>query len=526
MAHPDVIQALASRLLDLDDLGDLGELVIEFRANRNGGTHAAGCGSLRAQAAELRSVTLAEYRAAEPELHPCTRCGGGFPEITDDQARRAADLVASWKARLAEEHEKITAARLAAEERQRADAIDERAHEILLGLGWLRAKEREAAAKYSDQAVSATAPCRVCGASATITFVPRSATVTFACPADAEHGYRRFDEENEPVPVWVREEGDYIARGLVAPVLAGDDGSWERTYGTRAVDYQATAAALAAFDAANPEPMRLVPNVRCGFCGERMTPHPAVDRSYAPRIEARYVCQADHDDHRTRQRARHDVDETIDRLLVRALSQHPSWAGAPELEPSPELLARYAEFLAARAAVYDEHIGAASADGWLSKIRAELGEAIALVAAMREKGALRAANVAEPREWGPWSAIYVSPFSDLARALLTERIEITEKTITVITPFDDGTPLHRTLRMREICEELASMKQREQELTTELAELDAAGLAHPNVPRVSQFRNGLAGAGAHPVLPDQRKLATVPPGRPELTAMPFCSCRR
>jgi len=41
------------------------------------------------------------------------------------------------------------------------------------------------------------------------------------------------------VPVWVRGEGDYIARGLVAPVLAGDDGSWERTYGTRAVDYQA-----------------------------------------------------------------------------------------------------------------------------------------------------------------------------------------------------------------------------------------------------------------------------------------------
>jgi len=157
VAHPDVIQALASRLLDLDDLGDLGELVIEFRANRNGGTHAAGCSSLRAHATELRSVTLAEYRAAEPELHPCTRCDGGFPEITDDQAQRAAGLVVNWKARLAEEREKIAAARLAAEERQRADAVDERAHEILLGLGWLRAKDREAAANYSDQAVTATA---------------------------------------------------------------------------------------------------------------------------------------------------------------------------------------------------------------------------------------------------------------------------------------------------------------------------------------------------------------------------------
>jgi len=93
-----------------------------------------------------------------------------------------------------------------------------------------------------------------------------------------------------------------------------------------------------------------------------MTPHPAVDRSYAPRIEARYVCQADHDDHRTRQRTRHDVDEVIDRFLARTLSQHPSWAGAPELEPTPELLARYAEYLTARAAVYDEHIGEASAD--------------------------------------------------------------------------------------------------------------------------------------------------------------------
>jgi hypothetical protein len=40
---------------------------------------------------------------------------------------------------------------------------------------------------------------------------------------------------------------------------------------------------------------------------------------------------------------------------------------------------------------------------------------------------------------------------------------------------------------------------------------------------VSQSRNGLVGAVAHPMLPDQRKPKT---GSPDLIATPFCCCRR
>jgi hypothetical protein len=93
---------------------------------------------------------------------------------------------------------------------------------------------------------------------------------------------------------------------------------------------------------------------------------------------------------------------------------------------------------------------------------------------MRENGALRTAGVAGPNEWGPWSTINPHSFSDLARALLTERVEVTETTIDVVMRFDEETPLHRTLRAREIREELAEMRRREAELTAELAALEAA----------------------------------------------------
>jgi hypothetical protein len=199
-----------------------------------------------------------------------------------------------------------------------------------------------------------------------------------------------------------------------------------------------------------------------------------VDLGQGRKIEACYVCPADYADGRPHRRARQDVDKRIDWLLVRTLSNHPSWADAAELEPAPELLARYADYLAARAALYDEHIGSAGADAKLSQMRAELGDAITLVAAMRENGALRTAGIAGPHEWGPWSTINPASFSDLARALLTEHVEVTETTIDVVMRFDEGTSLYRTLRTREIREELATIRRQEEELTAELASLESA----------------------------------------------------
>lgn len=474
VAPPDVLQALTSRLLSLDELGELADLVIEFRANRNGGTHVENCRSLRAQATAMQSRTIAEYRTVEPELRPCASCGGGSFALTDDQVQPADDLVNLWKAKLAEEREKAVAARLAEEEKKRADAIDKRAGSIVMGWKWELARELERAAGYSDQAISATTPCFDCEASATITFMPRTLTVTFACPDDPDHGYDRLRDEGDPLRLWAHGESDYVARALVAPVLAGKDPCWERTYGSRAADYRATAAVLADFDAANPKPMELAPDIRCGDCGSRMIPCPEYDLGGGQKMEASYACDACHEDGKYRRRDRKDVDNRIDWLLVWTLSNHPSWAGAPELEPTPELLARYADYLAARAALYDEHIGSASADANLSRIRAELGDAITLVAAMRENGALRTAGVTGPHEWGPWSTINPASFSDLARALLTERVEVTDTTIDVVMRFDEETPLYRTLRAREIREELATMRRQEEELTAELAALEAA----------------------------------------------------
>jgi hypothetical protein len=54
------------------------------------------------------------------------------------------------------------------------------------------------------------------------------------------------------------------------------------------------------------------------------------------------------------------------------------------------------------------------------------------------------------------------------------RIEVTETTISVVTRFDEGTTLCRTLHAREIRQELATMRRREEKLTAELAELEAA----------------------------------------------------
>jgi hypothetical protein len=58
------------------------------------------------------------------------------------------------------------------------------------------------------------------------------------------------------------------------------------------------------FDAANPEPMTLTPDVKCGECGSRMIPHPGFDMGQGRKVEASYSCPVRHEDGKFYRRAR------------------------------------------------------------------------------------------------------------------------------------------------------------------------------------------------------------------------------
>ena len=469
-ARPDVVHVLSSPLLSDDEIGELAGLNITLRANQNGGTHAVGCRNLSSKAGDAETVTMAAYRAADPARHPCRECGGGIITLSAEQGEQLAALSVVWKSRLAQERENAAVQHRMQELTRRADLVDERARRVADGWDWYLEKERGAAAGYPTEPVSAPVTCRDCGAMAAITFEPRALRVSFTCSQDAGHGFLRLPgDEHEPLATWGRDGREYVAIALVAPVLAGDD-SWSQVYGARADDYRATAEALAAFDAAHPEPMQLTPDVRCGDCGNTMSLYIRPGSGRGDRDEAGFSCGIRHEDGKYRNRKKEDVDAAIDRELLWLLRRHPSWATAAEIEPSPEALAGYAHYLTAKIAAYDEHIGAASKDPELSRQRAVLETALRQVNAMREQGPLAVAGLAgsHSRRW----YIHSEPdFTDLARALLTTRVEVSPATITVITPFDTGTQLCRTLRAREIREELADLQRRQHELAGELTEL-------------------------------------------------------
>jgi hypothetical protein len=94
------------------------------------------------------------------------------------------------------------------------------------------------------------------------------------------------------------------------------------------------------------------------------------------------------------------------------------------------------------------------------------------VSAIREQGALAVAGLTSYRP-GLWFSATESPFTTLARALLTTLVNVGENKITIFTPLDPGTPLYRTLRAREIRDELTELERRQRELAEELAELSA-----------------------------------------------------
>jgi hypothetical protein len=361
----------------------------------------------------------------------------------------------------------------AQEQRRRADALDERARRIVDGWSGDLAQEREAAAGYPAGPVSAVVSCPDCSAPATAAFEPRALRVSFACGRNPGHGFFRLgNDDQEPIAVWRSEGREYVALGLVAPVLAAGDDAWDRVYGTRADDYRATVRALATFDAENPQPMQLTPNIRCSDCGSRLSIHPPIDLGRGEKEEASYSCGTRHEDGRYRRHRKKAVDVAIDQQLLQLLRRHTSWATAAELEPDPAAVADYARYLDARIATYDAHAGAASADHALAREKSELDKARRLVTTMQERGGLAAAGLAAYRA----DRMYIGPqvvFTDLGRALLTTRVDVSTARVAVFTAFDEGTPLYRSLRSREIHEELATLQAHQQELTEELAKLTA-----------------------------------------------------
>jgi hypothetical protein len=461
-------------LLSNDEVGDLANLTITFRSNQNGGTHAIGCRYVSTKAADAETVTLAAFRAADPAWHPCRECGGGaIGPYSATHSEQIKALARVWEARLEQEREDTAAQRRRQEQVRRADAIDECARWVVDGWDWHLDREKEAAGGYPAGVVSAAVTCPDCDATSAVTFEPRALRVCFTCPRDSGHGFlRRRGEDHEPLAAWGHDGRGYIAIALVAQILAGDDNTWTQIYGARADDYRATTEALAAFDAGNPEPMRLTPDVRCGECGDAMSLHEAVDFGRGIREEASYACATRHADGRYRHYKKDDIDIAIDSKLLRLLRRHPSWVTAPEVEPSPAALAQYAEYLTEKIATYDAHVGAACKDRDLFRQRAQLADTFTQVTTMRDRGALAVAGLSGNRA-GHWYLGAEPAFTDLARALLTTRVQVTETAIAVSTPFDAGTPLYRTLRAGEIREELADLERRQKELTEELAQLTA-----------------------------------------------------
>lgn len=473
LADPEAIRVLSSPLLSDDEIGELASLTITFRANQNGGTHAAGCRHVSARAADAETLTIAAFRTAGSGRRPCQACGGGIlASLSAEQRKQIAGLAPVLGTRLQQERENAAARRRMQELIRRADAIDERARQIVDGWHWYLEREKDAAAGYPATVMSADVTCPDCGAAAAVTFEPRALRVCFSCTEDAAHGYFRMrGEDDEPLPTWNREEPGYVAIALVAPVLAGDDDTWRQVYGTRAADYRATADALTAFDAANPEPMRMTPHIRCGECGNAMDSSTITGPGGGK--ESYYGCGTRHPDGRYGRSGKGDVDSAIDAALLRLLRQHPSWAAVPHLEPSPATLAQYADYLAAKIKLYDANIGAAGQDPGLSRQREELANKMNTVNAIREQGALAVARLTSYRP-GPWLSATEPVFTTLARALLTTLVKVDENKITISTPLDAGTPLYRTLRAREIRDELTELERRQRELAQELAELGAA----------------------------------------------------
>ncbi len=261
----------------------------------------------------------------------------------------------------------------------------------------------------------------------------------------------------------------YDALALIAPVIADGDESWIQVYGTRAQDHRTVTAKLSAFDEANPQPLELVLNVRCGLCDQLMALH-----EWKGRSEMAYACEHRHADGRYHHTDKETVDDAVDRMLIRRLDDRSHWALAPELAPAPEVLATYVVHLVAKLEIYDAHIGAAKADRLLSGLRARLSAQLGQVREIQEHGAFVVAGL-DAFARNPWRSVStrgLQSFTDLGRAILVERVICHREHVQVSTRIDRGTSIHRRLRAEELREEIAATREELRNLEVELAGLE------------------------------------------------------
>ncbi|MFG1997601.1 hypothetical protein ACGFNU_00455 [Spirillospora sp. NPDC048911] len=471
MGKPLPMEILSSTLLTQDELGAaLAGLNVTVRVGLTGVVHSPRCRQVGKKAEAEKNMTIGELRAIG-DVRPCRTCGGAIVEkLSNDQTEQLEALVPILEARREQMREAEREKREEQDRIRRADMIDRRAHHIIHGWDWKIEEEKRTAGRYPASRRIAVVPCTNCEAEAAISFDPRSLDVSYRCGADPEHGFVRLNED--PLAVWrSNDENELVALGLVAPVLAGRDDAWTRTYATRVGDYKATVSALEAFDEEHPPPLRLAPDMRCGDCGGTLRLWPGITTN-SQSIEAHYSCENRHADGKYRHHEQSSVDEWVDRILHRRLRDHPSWATAAELEPSREKIAAYLGDLTKRIEIFDAHIGAAKSVDQLVQIRSRLVEELELVREIHEQGGLAAAGLTTYAARA--SYVHVWTFTDFARAFLTKRIEVTDRSVNVVTPFEDGTPLQRLLRSREIRADLAELRQRQEELERELAALDQA----------------------------------------------------
>ncbi|MCP2342988.1 hypothetical protein [Actinomadura rupiterrae] len=469
MGKPLPMEVISSTLLTQDELGTaLAGLTVTIRASLTGVVHSPRCRQVGKKAEAEKTMTVGELRAAG-DVRPCRTCGGAIVEkLSHDQTEQLEALVPILEARREQMREAERKEREEQDRIRRADMIDERAHHIVHRWDWKIEEEKRTVGRYPTSRRIAAVPCTDCEAEAVISFDPRSLDVSYRCQADPEHGFVHLNEES--LAIWQsNDENKLIALGLVAPVLAGRDDAWTKTYATRVDDYRATVSALEAFDEEHPPPLRLVPDRRCGDCSGTLRLGPRATTG-SQRIEAHYSCENRHADGKSRRHEQSSVDERVDRILHRRLRDHPSWATAAELEPSREKVAAHFGDLTKKTEIFDAHIGAAKSVDQLVKIRSRLVEELELVREIHERGGLAAAGLTRYAAGAPYVRHWT--FTDLARAFLTRRIEVTGDSIKVVTVFEDGTPFQRLLRSREIRAELAELSQRQEELERELADLD------------------------------------------------------
>jgi hypothetical protein len=134
-ADPEAIRVLSSPLLSDDEIGELAGLTVTFRANQNGGTHAAGCRHVSVRAADAETLTIVAFRAAGSGRLPCRACGGGIlAPLSAGERERIAVLAPVLESRLQRERDSAAARRRMQELIRRADTVDERASRIVDGL--------------------------------------------------------------------------------------------------------------------------------------------------------------------------------------------------------------------------------------------------------------------------------------------------------------------------------------------------------------------------------------------------------